>query len=728
MLTSEPLLRNRSIAPFMIYGLTVLAVGVAAALQWTLAQEFGPLPTYVMFYPAMMLSALVGGVGPGLLATGLGGLVADWMFLSPLGSLRINLRNEVVGMILFCFNGVFISLIVGRLRVARTEAEIARQSEERFRALADNIVQLAWMADGKGIAFWYNRRWYEYTGATVGEMGGSGWQKLQHPDHVQRVAEKISHSLRTGQVWEDTFPLRGKDGQYRWFFSTATPLLDKEGKVWRWYGTHTDVTGQREAEQAQRRYDLLASQSRDIILFMRPDDGRIVEANAAAVNAYGYTHEELLTLSIHDLRGTDTQGLIAAQMAEADARGILFETVHRRKDGSTFPVEVSSRGATTDGTSTLISVVRDITERKRAEDESRIIIRTAMDGFWLTDAQGHFLDVNDAYCRLMGYSCNELLKMRIHDVEARETSEETERHMQRVKEVGGDRFETRHRSKDGRIVDLEVSVNYLESRGGRFCVFLRDITERKRAQEVLADRTLQLERLNRELVALNAELDDFTRMASHDLQEPLRTLTIFSDLLPKDLGKSSPERAAQDLGFIRDATKRMETLIKDLLALSRAGRVAKKREKVSLSDCADQALEALAGRVEETGAKISRDELPEVWGDSTLLTQLYQNLIGNALKFIGDQPPIIQLTFEEREEEQIFGVKDNGIGIDPKYTQQIFKPFIRLHGRAKYEGSGIGLAICRKIVEWHGGKIWVDSESGKGAHFRFTISHRRREG
>jgi signal transduction histidine kinase len=251
--------------------------------------------------------------------------------------------------------------------------------------------------------------------------------------------------------------------------------------------------------------------------------------------------------------------------------------------------------------------------------------------------------------------------------------------------------------------------------------------KRKKTEEALADRTVQLERRNRELVALNADLDEFTHMASHDLQEPLRTLTAFSDLLRKDLGQSLPEGAAKDLGFITDAAKRMQTLIHDLLALSRAGRVAKKREKVSLKECVDRALGTLAMRVKETGAQVMREELPDVWGDSTLLTELYQNLIGNALKFSGDQRPMIQLTFEERKGDQVFGVKDNGIGIDPKYAQEIFKPFRRLHGRSEYEGSGIGLAICRKIVERHGGKIWVDSEPGKGAHFRFTISHRGTE-
>jgi two-component system, sensor histidine kinase and response regulator len=255
----------------------------------------------------------------------------------------------------------------------------------------------------------------------------------------------------------------------------------------------------------------------------------------------------------------------------------------------------------------------------------------------------------------------------------------------------------------------------------------QEIAKSKRAEEALADRTVQLERINRELIALNAELDGFTNMASHDMQEPLRTLMAFSDLLRKDLGDSLSEQAAKDLTFITDAAKRMQALIQDLLALSRAGRAPKKREKVSVRECADLALETLAMRVKETGAQIIYDKLPDVWGDSTLITQLYQNLIGNALKFSGDQRPIIQLTFEEREGTQIFGVKDNGIGIEPNYAREVFKPFRRLHGRAEYEGSGVGLAICRKIVDRHGGKIWVESEPGKGAHFRFTFPHRTKE-
>jgi PAS domain S-box-containing protein len=364
-------------------------------------------------------------------------------------------------------------------------------------------------------------------------------------------------------------------------------------------------------------------------------------------------------------------------------------------------------------------------ERRALAQHFDYLSRYANDMILLMDKDLKIIEANDRALESYGYTREELLQMRLEDLRPPEAKSPLLEQKKKLDDLGGIVFETLHRRKDGTTFYAESSSRVIDVEGKRFYQsILRDITERKRAEEALADRTSQLERMNRELVALNAELDDFTRMASHDLQEPLRTLVAFSDLLRRDLGDSLPERAMKDLGFITDAAKRMQMLIKDLLALSRAGRLAHKREKISLDECANRALGALGMRVEETGAQILRDKLPEVWGDATLLTQLYQNLIGNALKFCGDQPALIHLTFEERDGDRIFGVKDNGIGIEPSYAEEIFKPFRRLHGQSEYEGSGIGLAICRKIVERHGGKIWVESEPGKGSHFRFTIVHR----
>jgi light-regulated signal transduction histidine kinase (bacteriophytochrome) len=240
-------------------------------------------------------------------------------------------------------------------------------------------------------------------------------------------------------------------------------------------------------------------------------------------------------------------------------------------------------------------------------------------------------------------------------------------------------------------------------------------------EQRVEERTQELQLRTQELERFNEELNQFTYIASHDLQEPVRNLISYSTLLTEDLGEAPPGDVAEDLYYITSAAARMQQLVQDLLVLSRAGRAAVKTERVALDECVDRALDALRVRIEETGATVSRVPLPVVIGDPTLLTQLYQNLLGNALKFVGEDQPMIQLTVDSRDNMWILGVRDNGIGIEPEYAVQIFKPFKRLHGMAEYEGTGIGLSICQKAVERHNGTIWVESEPGKGAHFQFTL-------
>ncbi len=244
------------------------------------------------------------------------------------------------------------------------------------------------------------------------------------------------------------------------------------------------------------------------------------------------------------------------------------------------------------------------------------------------------------------------------------------------------------------------------------------------ANERLTQQSEELQRSNVALEQSYAELDEFTFVASHDLQEPLRKLVSYSELLEEDLGDKLTGEAKEDLGFITDAASRMRTLVQDLLTLSRPGRAEIERVRFPLDQSVRLALEALEISVKETRPDISRDDLPDVWGDASLLSQVYQNLIGNALKFADDHQPLIRLTAEADSGHWILGVCDNGIGIDPKYSEKIFAPFQRLHGRGEYSGSGIGLAICQKIVKRHNGRIWVESELGKGAHFKFTIGEK----
>lgn len=220
----------------------------------------------------------------------------------------------------------------------------------------------------------------------------------------------------------------------------------------------------------------------------------------------------------------------------------------------------------------------------------------------------------------------------------------------------------------------------------------------------------------------NHDLEAYAYLASHDLQEPLRKLVAFSHYLRQDLGPELPARAAQDLAWITDAATRMQALVQALLTLCHGEGRTLPRAWTSLDPCVDQAMAALARRIQETHACITRDTLPYVWGNATLLTQLYQNLLENALKFTARERPVIRVTATRHAGAWIFGVQDAGIGIDPASTERIFMPLTRLHSRTRYPGAGLGLAICRKVVAGHGGRLWVESSPGKGAHFRFTLA------
>jgi len=231
-----------------------------------------------------------------------------------------------------------------------------------------------------------------------------------------------------------------------------------------------------------------------------------------------------------------------------------------------------------------------------------------------------------------------------------------------------------------------------------------------------------------ELSEANQELEQFAYAASHDLQEPVRTLVSFSSFLREDLGNDLPPEAATDLEHITGAAHRMQRLIKDLLALSRAGRSTLEMKEVALGDCLTDSLDALRERLKETDALVEQGQLPVVSGDRRLLTQLFQNLLGNAITFQnGAQTPAIAITARQQDSMWIVEVKDNGIGVQQEYAEQIFAPFKRLHGMGEYEGSGVGLAICKRAVERHGGRIWVDSTSGDGSRFQFTLPAQRRK-
>ena len=232
----------------------------------------------------------------------------------------------------------------------------------------------------------------------------------------------------------------------------------------------------------------------------------------------------------------------------------------------------------------------------------------------------------------------------------------------------------------------------------------------------------RLDQQAQDLERSNAELEQFAYVASHDLQEPLRKVASFSQLLERRYKGQLDERADQYIAFAVDGAKRMQVLINDLLAFSRVGRLTREHAEVDAGELVDQALANLSLVIEETGAEVTVDDgLPVVSGDVSLLTAVFQNLVSNAVKFRGEQPPRVHVGVRDAGEEWEFSVADNGIGIEPEYADRIFVIFQRLHAKDAYPGTGIGLALCRKIVEYHGGRIWLDADVTSGTTFRFTL-------
>jgi PAS domain S-box-containing protein len=361
---------------------------------------------------------------------------------------------------------------------------------------------------------------------------------------------------------------------------------------------------------------------------------------------------------------------------------------------------------------------------EHSEERFRTVVETANDAIISVDGLGNVVHWNNAAEHVFGYSAQEAVGKSLsfmmperfrgpHETALSQmVSNAISSRARRTVEVAG-------LKKDGQEFPAELSIASWETREGRFFTgILRDITRRKRAQEALQSTLAELERSN-------AELQQFAYVASHDLQEPLRMVSSYVQLLERRYRDRLDEDADDFIAYAVGGAKRMQRLISGLLQYSRVGTHGRPFELVNCETVLDRALANLQILLTESGAQVTRDPLPTVSGDSTQILQLFQNLIDNACKFRDDTAPQIHVSARLDRGQWLFSVSDNGIGIDPEYTERIFIIFQRLHSREAFPGTGLGLAICKKIVERHDGKIWVDFGNRKGTTFCFTIPDRK---
>ncbi len=327
-----------------------------------------------------------------------------------------------------------------------------------------------------------------------------------------------------------------------------------------------------------------------------------------------------------------------------------------------------------------------------------------------------YLDANDAACALLGYSRSELIGANPQLAGGPPAAELKVLYGRLV--LNSPQAVTQELTlvrKGGAPVEVQVT-RYALMTDGRWVIFvtLRDLTPHRAAER-------ELKRHMEELTRSNQELERFAYVASHDLSEPLRMVASYTQLLARRYGDRLDQDARDFIGFAVDGARRMQHLIDDLLTYSRAGRNDRARQATDMNDVLHDAIDNLRQLVQDTGATFQVPRLPVVHGDHTSLTQLLQNLIGNALKFVVGRPPRVRITAEEGDEDWTFCVSDNGVGIEARYHQRIFEIFQRLHPQDRFRGTGMGLAICKKIIDRHGGRIWVASRPGEGSDFFFTL-------
>ncbi len=467
--------------------------------------------------------------------------------------------------------------------------------------------------------------------------------------------------------------------------------------------------------------------SPDSIIITSLPDGRLIDFNDGFCRFSGYRREEILgrTSSEIELWGnaTDRDRMLSA--VQAEGRVYEFETEFRLKSGEVRPCVMSAEVITTGGEKSLVSVVRDVSEQKREQETLRVseekfskAFRASPDAILITSiADGKITDFNQGFARASGWSREEVIGRTAYDIDLWVDFAERDLLMEELRREGrvSERpYDFRMRSGEVRNFLLWIEVIVIAGEAHILTV-AHDVTERKKAE---AERAAFV----RELEAKNADLERFTYTVSHDLKSPLVTIRGFLGLLEQDAERGDRERMRKDVERIKAATDTMHRLLDELLELSRVGHLVNPAEEIALSELAREAVDQLAGQIAEWGVRVEiGSQLPPVIGDRTRLLEVLQNLIENAIKFSGDQPsPRVEVGVRYDIEERVFFVRDNGIGIDARYHDKVFGLFQRLDH--SIEGTGVGLALVKRIVEVYGGRIWVESEGeGRGSTFCFTL-------
>ena len=626
-----------------------------------------------------------------------------------------------------------------RLKLDRAAAETAlRMSEARFRDLADNISQFAWMTDATGSMLWYNQRWFDYTGTTLDQMKDLGWQAAQHPHHLNRVISHWRECRASGEVWEDTFPLRSKDGEYRWFLSRAQPIRDDAGNIVRWFGTNTDITETRQAEEqlagSRERLTMAMTSARMGSYEWEPESNRVL---------WDEQHLAITGLQRPEMTGSDFLALIHPDDVESNRLAIErtingecdYDTEFRiiRPDGQVRWLAARGKivSATDDRPLRFVGMNWDITEQKKIDEvvrrgEARLqrIIDGASVGVAFAKTSGEVSRANDATLKILGIERSDFerdgfnwtSRVRMQQRPAAEAI------IQQLLLTGRmDPCEMTIVQKNNIATPVLISSLSVDAETAEHVVFLVDLTQQKMYEQSLHQARSLAE-------TANQSKSEFVANMSHEIRTPMTAVLGFADLLAAD--EDNPQKLLylqtikRNGGFLLD-------IINDILDLSKieAGKMEILTERFPIQSVISDVRTMMEARAKEKGLNFVVEYLEkipaEIESDPKRLRQILVNLIGNAVKFTESGHVRLVVRFIEHDGGQIqFDVTDTGIGITAEQQQRLFQPFSQGDASVtrSFGGTGLGLSISRRLARFLGGDIVLRSEPGAGSTFSFAIA------
>ncbi len=569
---------------------------------------------------------------------------------------------------------------------------------------------------------------YKIFGVEESEFQGAykAFEAKVHPDDLDDTNEKVQNTLKGLSKFKTEFRIVRQDKSIRYISGEAVLIYeDTAGIPTRMIGTNIDITERKVAEQEKNSLQETIENSLNEIYTFDAETQLFSYVNRVALLNLGYSEQEIKTLTPLDLKPDHTKisfNQLISPLRSNEKKKIVFFTNHKRKDGSLYPVEVHLQLVTDGNTKRFLAIILDITERKKAEEENRFkanLLGTIGQAAIATNLDGTVNYWNKAAEHIYGWKQEEALGRNIMDLTPLEDNMGEAKQIIEVLKKGQTwSGEFNVKKKDGTIFPAMIANSPIYNEQNLLSGMIgisSDISDKVKNERLLKQYTLELERSNQ-------DLEQFAFVASHDLQEPLRMISSFMDLLTKKYSHKLDEKGLQYIYFATDGAKRMRQIILDLLDYSRAAKHTEGKEVVNINEVLSEFKQLRRKLISEKSAEITSNRLPILYTYKAAITQALHCLIDNALKYSADDTqPIIKINAVEEEKEWKLSIKDNGIGIEPEFFDKIFFIFQRLHNKDKYSGTGIGLSIAKRHVEFLGGKIWLESNPGHGTTFYFTI-------